>query len=212
MNPNDPQLTLDEPLERTLPGHSPATPETATDADSDAFADVARRLEDLTEMQAALLIEIQELKAQDRVLTDLQDQCQRYRESAHQRDIVQPLVHALIGLADRVRNDLQRLRQFITKAAPGSLNIVAAHYVEMRQADLAEIEAQLHTLGVEPFESASDRFDAARQTCRQRIAAPSADLHGCIADRLLPGYQRDNRVVRREQVQVYVTTTTTNGD
>lgn len=172
---------------------------------------LSTQLAGMLESQTALLVEVQQLSAQDRVLTDLQDQCRFYRERFFEREVLDPVLRGLIGLADRIRRDIGRLRNLVTSHAKGTGTLALTQILEMRQADLIEVETLLAGLGTEPFIHPEDGFNASVQTCRGRVTTSEPSRHGRIADRLLPGYRREDRVVRRELVKVYVTNPQSNG-
>ena len=47
-------------------------------------------------------------------------------------------------------------------------------------------------------------FDPSLQKCIKRVQTQNARLHQRVAGRLLPGYQRADKIVRPEYVSVYV--------
>ncbi len=143
------------------------------------------------------------------MLVDLLKECRTLREHSHERNLLFPLCRSLIGVADRYRQDLGRLRgMLIGVVERRGLDAVAlslSHICDNRRIDLLEIEALLATLGVESFQTPSDLFDAANQRCIKRIHTSIPAWHQRIAQRLMPGYRRHgDRLVRPECVTVYV--------
>ena len=194
-----------EPLQR----HDSTT---SIEALGDCVSELAAQLSGLMETQSTTLTEVRQLKAHERVLEDLQNQCQRYREQFFDREVLGPVLLGLIGLADRARSDIARLRKSAVGQTKGATSLALIQFLEMRQADLTEIETLLAGLGAESFQHAGDSFNASLQTCRGRVAASKRACQGYVAERLLPGYRRNDRTVRRELVKVYVTNDVNNGE
>lgn len=67
-----------------------------------------------------------------------------------------------------------------------------------------ELEVILSESGIAIFEHPSNTYDPARQTARETILTPDAALHGLISERILPGYERNGRILAKERIKVYV--------
>lgn len=167
---------------------------------------VVRADERADQHMTAVQQEITEQRAADRVLSELHDECRRLREEFYFREVAMPLFLGLIRLADHCRQTLSEMETAL-RALSGdvSLSLAIHQLVQARQGDLIQIEALLATHGVEPFRQKDEQFDPRAQKCVKRVACKPGGRTGVIAERLLPGYRRDHRILRPECVAVYVT-------
>ena len=180
----------------------------------DALQPIIQRLDDMRDQQAvdrqqisALASDIQELKTQDRVLTELHDQVRRYSEQFHERELLQPVFRGLIAIADSCRRQERQLRQALQKHGDSSNQLAVSglrRLLEARAANRVEVEDLLANYGVEPFTQLEDTFDPKVQMCVSRVACEEKAFHGRVAERLLPGYRRNGTVLRPECVTVFV--------
>ena len=167
----------------------------------------AEFLGDLNEKVGAIADEIQRLRVDDAVLSDIHQQYRALREQFHERDVLSPIFRGLIGLTDRCRREKARHRQVLESLADQArLESVLAvrQLVEARDADVVEIEALLGQFGVERFSNPGASFDASVQRCVTSVPTSKPQAHQRIAKRLLPGYRRHGRIIRPEYVNVYV--------
>ena len=156
--------------------------------------------------------EIQRVKMDDRVLTDLSERCRQLSERHHEREFLNPMFLALIGIADRCRRQtasLEELWEKHTNAANKTALAAIRHILDARDADRIEIESLLANYGVESFEHLEDRFDPAFHKVVRRVKCSDPSLHGRVAQRMQPGYRRHGKVLREEYVSVYVLDETT---
>jgi len=141
------------------------------------------------------------------LVDDLGNQCRDLREQQHERELILPLVRSIIAIADRCRGQMKELDEMIFKnnKAKNKSGVKALQYiVKSRQADLTELEEALANLGVETYENPEKNYKPELQKPLQRIKSKKSELHLQIAARILPGYRRFERVVRKEIVNVYV--------
>ena len=73
-----------------------------------------------------------------------------------------------------------------------------------RRADRADVENVLATFDVKAFRVPGDHFDARKQRVLSQIKTHQKNQEGLIAARVLPGYERNGDVIRRETVSVFV--------
>jgi len=152
--------------------------------------------------------DIGRLKTDDKVLTDMSVQCRELREQHYERNVLIPVFLALIGIADRCRQTAERLRGLLEKHADSptpSVLQAMRHILEARNADRIDVENLLADYGVEPFVHAGDAFDPTVQKCIRREPCENNAFDGHIAEGLLPGYRRFDKVIRQEYVSVYET-------
>lgn len=150
------------------------------------------------------------LKGQNSLLqlvSNLENQCSLFREQHHERELVLPLSLSFIGIADRCRKQIKELDEMLIKNK-NTQNASAAkalqYIIHSRQADLAEIDNALANLGIESYQSPENIFSPEVHKCLQRIEHEKAQSHLTIAARILPGYRRYEKIVRKEIVNVYV--------
>jgi molecular chaperone GrpE (heat shock protein) len=70
--------------------------------------------------------------------------------------------------------------------------------------DIIELEDALANFGVEPFEHPEGTFNPSSQKCISPVETHDRKLHRKIARRLLPGYQRQEKIIRKEYINIYV--------
>jgi len=118
-----------------------------------------------------------------------------------------PLACLVIGVADRCRKQLRELDEMARKneKANNKSALKALHYViRSRKADQTEIEGVIANLGIEMYETPENTFNPELHTCLKKIKCERPKQHLQIADRILPGYRRHERIVRKEIVNLYV--------
>ena len=168
---------------------------------------IRKEIAKLTEELAAVRKELQRLQTADRVLSEMHTRCQELSEQFHEREVLNPLFYGLIWIADRSREQVQRIeRTQESSAGNGDPRAKKAlkYLLDARRADFIEVENVLGHFGVESFEHPGNSFDPASQKCINRVARHNGAAPGQIAARLLPGYTRNGKAIRREYVNVYV--------
>ncbi len=168
------------------------------------------RLQAVDQRLVAMNTDLGQLGTESRVLSEMHDQCRTLQERFHEREVLLPIFRALIGIADRCRNEAAKMRATLNNQERGlELDVVLAlrHLLDAREADRIELEALLATLGVEVYQHGGDLFQAGLQKCVKRIRTSRPERHERVAVRLLPGYRRDETIVRPECVGVYVQAT-----
>jgi|GEM_PF-2922070 len=168
---------------------------------------IQQELKPLAGQLAETNAEIKRIKLEQRVLTEMHDRCRELGEQHYQREVLGPLFRSAIGIADRGRQQAERLKELLKKhAARDNKTAMRAirYLLDARQADYIEIESFLANYGVEPFESLGEKFDPSSQKCISKIETTEISLVGNLSHRLLPGYRREERIIRQEFVGVYV--------
>ena len=152
--------------------------------------------------------DIERLKTDDKVLTEMSVECRELRERHHERNVLIPVFLTLIGVADRCRQSAGRLRTLLEKYADSPAAPVLhaiRHILDARNADRIDAENLLADYGVEPFVHIGDAFDPAVQKCIRREPCDNNAFDGHVAEGLLPGYRRFDKIIRQEYVSVYET-------
>lgn len=167
-------------------------------------------LKDLAAKQHAIAAEVETVKmgVQQRSVVD--DEVRRYREDEFKNTILGPLLRNLASILDRTDQDSDRAKSLQVDAGlanhPQVTNALK-WVVDARELDRVDIFNVFAAFEVEPFRSArGQRFDTTRHAYVDKRYADDARLANCIARSLRPGYirRRDDWVVRREEVLVYV--------
>lgn len=161
----------------------------------------------LRDQIAAMAQEAQKAPSGDSLLTEMHQQCRAAGEQFFKTAVLEPMCLRLIGVADRCRQQAEKLQGILDKNSGREDNaaIRAIRYVlEARNADRIEVEALLADYGVEPFQSPEGTFDPSTQKVVSRQECQDASLQGRVAQRLLPGYRRNDKILRREYVSVHV--------
>jgi len=157
----------------------------------------------LREESSRIYEELERIRTDERMLQDVHEANKKLSEDFHEREILSPVFHTLIGIADRCYQQIA-----LAKTEQTSLELAATErlssLIESREADLIEIESRLADFGVQRYVSTKEEFDAKNHKCVQRRTTSDASLSGKIATRFLPGYRRNGKVIRPERVSVYV--------
>ncbi len=182
-------------------------------AQSDISQRMARELEQVGSavrgFQAAhtdLATEMQRLKADEKVVTGLHERCRALSERFYQREVLRPTLLRLISIADRCREDEAQIKSWFedrnTDSKP-AVHRVFRCLLRARTFDRLEIESALGDLDVVPFQRQAEDFSPHNQKALARVATSQQSLHGQIAGRIRPGYQRGDEIIRPEWVYVY---------
>ena len=175
---------------------------------TDQIAVLAERIRPLEERHETVITELRQLRTEDRLLTDMHDQCRALQERFHEREVLMPIFRSLIGVVDRCQGGAAKMRATLEVQSGLELDVVLAvrHVIDAREADRIELEALLATFGVEVYRHKGDRFAAGLQKCVKRVRTSRPERHEKVAARLLPGYRRDETIIRPECVGVFVHT------
>ena len=189
-------------------GASMCRTEGALQALIDQIAVLGERIHAADERHESAITALGQLRTEDRLLTEMHDQCRALQERFHEREVLMPIFRSLIGIADRCLSGAANMRATLEAQSGLELDVVLAvrHVIEAREADRIELEALLATFGVEPYRHEGDRFTASLQKCVRRVSTSRQERHETIAARPLPGYRRHGTVIRPECVEVHVHT------
>lgn len=173
---------------------------------SDQVTDIGNKIRTVHEHVSNVASQLARIKTDDQVFTDLSRRCQMLVERFYEREVLNPIFLQLIGIADRCRRKESQLEALLRRvpAPRGRRSAFMRSLLSDRQADRIEVETILANFGVTPFESPNDTFVASAQLSAMSMPCDNTGLHGRIARRLQPGYQRHETVIRREYVAVYV--------
>lgn len=157
----------------------------------DLLNDLAAEARVIADRIARIEQGLADLQTLERALADLQEKNRSLSESFYEREVLGPALRTLVSMVDRRRRALAGME-------------VDDCSGEIVRADLVELENELARFGVEPYECVGDCFDPSSQSCLKRVPIEASDMHGRIAERLLPGFRRGPKLLRPEGVAVYV--------
>jgi hypothetical protein len=190
------------------PSEQPGSPEDVLGPIKARLDALAKDVGAVGEKLSGLTEEFEGLRSRDDLLVEMHKQCRAAGERVLESQVLEPIFLTLIGIADRGRQQASKM-QSVLDAHAASTNraglLAIQRIVEARAADRIEIEAVLANHGVESFETTDSKFDPTAQKCISRVEREDASLHGRVAQRLLPGYRRNGKVLRPEYVSVYIT-------
>lgn len=152
-------------------------------------------------------VELSMLQSNTSILNDVHESNKKLSEEFHEREVLAPVFHMLIGLADRCYRQIAQSKQKL-KAIPNAIGLDDTRsLIESREADLIEIESRLADFGVQRYLSTATTFNAKIHKCVQRVPTLDTSLVGIVASRFLPGYKRFGAITRPECVSVYAMST-----
>lgn len=199
-----------EPLQRLLdfadgePAGNPT--KHACDAVACELKSIRPEVAACTDRISDILTELQRLKTADQALLEMHQRCQQLSEEFYEREVLGPLFHGLIGIADRCRQQVQCVKQAYDRTADSGddrARQALRHVMDARSADRIEVENLLAHYGVESYRRRGGKFDPSYQKCVGRTNESSGTKNH-VAKRILPGYRRNGRVIRPEYVHVHV--------
>ena len=162
---------------------------------------------DIYEKLGMLGEQIQRVKTDDRVLTEMHHRYRELNEKHHEREVLRPIFLGLIGIADRCEQQAVKYRKIFNRYKSNG-NKTAVKFirflVEAREADKIEIESLLANYSVQAFKQCEGKFDPESQKCIKRIECDDPEKQALVHERVLPGYCRDGVIIRQEYVSVYV--------
>jgi len=153
----------------------------------------------LAGLQAQFDREVRAEATRERIVDRLHAELQEYKQDLLLR-IQRPIFIDLIQLHD----DIGKMTRSTT--APGGDGEAdergAAFRCTLESIQVA-IEDVLYRQGVEPFRGEGEAFDPRRQRALTTVPTDREDLAKTIAERLRPGFQAGDKIIRPELVSVY---------
>jgi molecular chaperone GrpE (heat shock protein) len=167
---------------------------------------VSNRIKKFSEQLSLIVQQAEQLKAADSVIAELSTRCRSMSEQFYEREVLLPVIHSLISIADRIRQQIAKSKNIRDKYSDGQNRAeakVLTYLLDGRNADLMELEDALANLGVESYHNPQNMFEPSTQKCINYVECDEQVLTGRIAYRLLPGYERHGQIIRKEYVNVY---------
>jgi molecular chaperone GrpE (heat shock protein) len=199
---------LDEELEKTpeLESSQSLLPDLSEKL-TKQLEEISNDLKGCKEQLSRLARETEELKGAEQIISNLSSRCRDLTEQFHEREILFPVINCLIRMADGCRQQIDKFQKIYAKHSESknkSTMKVLTFLIDTRTANLVELENVLANLAVESYQHHDDIFEPTLQKCIDRIECEEQVKAPRIAHRLLPGYKRYDKVVRKEYVNVYV--------
>lgn len=141
----------------------------------------------------------------------------KIKYDAHKNKIIDDLHRELQGYKNDIINS--QLNSFIMDIIQfiDNMRKLGRHYTDQPAEEVdpeklvdildgipADVEDLLARQGIFTFESEDERFDATRQRVLKRIETTDPSRDKMIAERIQPGYERDDKMIRPEIVSVYL--------
>ena len=131
----------------------------------------------------------------EKIIDNLHRELQDYKNDIHKR-LLQPMILDMIHLIDDIRKLSGHYRKKeVSEVGPGRL----LKDLESIPSDLEDI---LYRQGVEPFICSGDIFNPAKQRVMKTIETSDQMEDKLIHERLRPGYEWEEKVIRPEMVVV----------
>ena len=134
-------------------------------------------------------------KAKDRMIDRLHSELQ-----THKTDLLAKATKPLINSLIRLHDEIGRVVEALLAEAEEKLD---TDRVRRLFADFqGDIEIALEDQGVTRYETPDDRFDPRRQQALKTVPTAVPEDAGRIVDRVRPGFERGERILRKERVNV----------
>jgi len=175
--------------------------------------DISNNLKGCQGQLSRLTKETEELKGAEQIISNLSSRYRDLTERFYEREILLPVILYLIRLADGCRQQIDKFQKICAKHAESKNESVIktlTFLIDTRRANLVEVENVLANLAVEPYQHPDDIFEPSLQKGINHIECEEESQAHHIAHRLLPGYKRYDKVVRKEYVNIYVLKNKTN--
>ena len=202
--PNGPPVGLEE-----LPDSEEESPPESDIRDAltalrEQHTDLLESVRGAKETLAGIQEDVCRLEKDGSILHEMHEANKKLSEDFHERELLFPVFHTLIGIADRCYQQIALAKsEGIASGSSLEADRIAS-LVGAREADLVEIESRLADFGIQRYLTTQDDFDPKLHKCIQRSKTPNGLLDGRVAKRFLPGYRRYEKVIRPECVSVYV--------
>ncbi len=149
----------------------------------------------LAGLQAQFDREIRAESNRERIVDRLHAELQEYKQDLLLK-VQRPIFIDLIQLHD----DVGKMAQ----TSPGDETAEAGASVRgILESIQTAIEDILYRQGVEPFRNEGEAFDPRRQRAVTTVPTEESDLAKTVANRLRPGFQGGDKIIRPELVTVY---------
>lgn len=129
----------------------------------------------------------------DTVIDNLHKELQMYKDNSFQERLM-PVIMDLILSIDRTGKMLKGLPE----------GEEFKKYIKVINESIMDLEDILYKQGVEAYETDGLNFDSLRQKVVKTVKTDQQELDKQIAERLGKGYEWEERIIRKEQVTVYV--------
>lgn len=121
---------------------------------------------------------------------------------AHRQGLVERLLNPLVDGIIRIHDDTSRLMAQVDGKDTERWNHDRfLKWIHGFQSDLEEI---LENSGIHTFEEPVTTYEPTRQHAVRTQGTDDANAHRQIVERICPGFERLGRIIRKEQVVVYV--------
>lgn len=134
-------------------------------------------------------------QTKDRMVDRLHGELQGYKSDLLAGATL-PLTNGFIRLHD----ELGRVAEALLGEGAGSLD--TERVVKLFEDFQGDIEIILEDNGVSRYEEPDEKFEPRRQQVLKTVPTPVADEVGRVVERVRPGFERGDRIIRKEKVTV----------
>ena len=154
-------------------------------------------LEALTDIKKEFTSKLQYDSHKEKIIDALHQELQE-----HKNNLVRKLMMSSFKDIIKIIDDIRKMtNHFIANQIVDSDPDRILRFLEAVPGDL---EDTLGYQGVNAFTSESSKFDPSRQRVMNRVATANPELDKTIAERLRPGYEVEDHIIRPELVNVFV--------
>ena len=133
-------------------------------------------------------------------ITKLHSELQEYKSDLLLESL-RPILMGIIRLHDNMGLVIESLDKKYDNTPDGMTH---DSYMSVISGFQEELEITLEQNGVIKFHESGDRFDPRRQHAVKKTPTPDLSLERRIAERIRPGFSRDNHVVQKERISIYI--------
>jgi molecular chaperone GrpE (heat shock protein) len=120
----------------------------------------------------------------------------------HRQDLLEKIARPLVRGLVRLHDDMGRAVDSLRGKDPE--NLTPERFFKLIEGFAEDVEIVLSDHGVEPFEGVAQEFDPRRQTAIKKLPTTDSEVIGRVARSIRPGFERGDRIVQKERVEVYV--------
>lgn len=179
----------------------------AAPAENAASASPEPRPDSCSANCAALLEQFQQWQQLGDLLTEVTAAHRMLQETYCERNVIEPVLQQLIELYIQNRDVTHAIRQLLKRTSKSEHGVIHQGLAQLLAVSKATVQQNLSTLamfGTQPFMPQGPELNPREHEIVARTHAPTPDDHHQIARTLRPGFRREERVLRKAYVEIYV--------
>lgn len=133
----------------------------------------------------------------NKIIDDLHHSLQEYRDG-----LIKKYLHRIIIDVIKIVDDMRKFTSHYNNSSENDETTEKfLSYIENIASDMEDL---FSWEGVQPFTCEGDKFDPSRQRIIQKVETDDPAKDKMIAQRLRPGYEWDEKVIRPEMISAYI--------